>query len=245
MWLAASPPALPLSVALTGQCAAPQGSEAAPAPAPAPPPKARKGMSEADKAQLKVKGQRDKLAQAQKRYSFLIEKTRQNAKVLAQQDKKKEAMILLKKKKSLEVQLKSVDDQVLNIEQMISSIEQAGMQAKFAESMAAGNAALKSITESMGGLEGIERLMDDTAETQAEWAEIGEALQGTLDAQDEEDVAAELAALEEMEALDLDAQLPDAPTALPAAAVAAAEPEQVEEPEPERAAAPPRQMVAA
>ena len=157
-------------------------------------------MSEADKAQLKVKGQRDKLAQAQKRYSFLIEKTRQNAKVLAQQDKKKEAMILLKKKKSLEVQLKSVDDQVLNIEQMISSIEQAGMQAKFAESMAAGNAALKSITESMGGLEGIERLMDDTAETQAEWAEIGEALQGTLDAQDEEDVAAELAALEEMDA---------------------------------------------
>jgi charged multivesicular body protein 6 len=203
-------------------------------------------MSEADKAQLKVKGQRDKLAQAQTRYSFLIEKTRENAKKLLQQEKKKEAMMLLKKKKSLEVQLKSVEDQFLQIEQMISSIETAGMQAKFVESMAAGNEALKSLSESMGGLEGVERLMEDTAEAQAEWEEIGEALGGSsslLDAEDEEAVMEELAMLEEMEATDLALQMPDAPTTAPTQTDA--EPAQVEEPEPERAEPAPRQLVAA
>merc|ERR1719240_1042557 len=96
------------------------GSQGEPEPAPEPAKKARKGMSEADKAQLKLKGQRDKLTQAQKRHSFLIESTRANAKKLAQAGKKKEAMILLKKKKSLEVQLKSVEDQFMQIETMIS-----------------------------------------------------------------------------------------------------------------------------
>jgi hypothetical protein len=209
--------------------------------------KARKGMSEADKAQLKVKGQRDKLVQAQKRYSFLIESTRENAKKLAHAGKKKEAMLLLKHKKSLEVQLKSIEDQFVNIEQMIISIEQAGMQAKFVESMAAGNAALKSLSESMGGLEGVERLMEDTAETQAEWREIEEALTGSsmLDAEDEEAVLAELAELEEMEAADLASQMPDVPTLKPTET--AAEPAREEEPEPEeeRAEPAPRQLVAA
>ena len=203
-------------------------------------------MSEADKAQLKLKGQRDKLTQAQKRHSFLIESTRANAKKLAQAGKKKEAMILLKKKKSLEVQLKSVEDQFMQIETMISGIEQAGMQAKFVESMAAGNEALKSLTESMGGLEGVERLMDDTAETQAEWREIEEALGSSssmLDAEDEEAVMEELAMLDQMEAMDLAEQMPDAPTTQPAETIA--EPAQLEEPEPERAEPAPRQMVAA
>lgn len=227
------------------KCAAdPQGSQAEPEPAPEPK-KARKGMSDADKAQLKCKGQRDKLAQAQKRYQFLIEKTRDNAKTLAQSGKKKEAMILLKKKKMLEVQLKSAEDQFMQMEQLIQGIEQAGYQAKFAESMAAGNEALKSITESMGGLEGVERLMEDTADTQAEWREIEEAMgaQGSgLDAEDEEAVMAEFAMLEEMEGLDLADQMPDAPTVAPIGT--AAEPQQVEEPEPEREE-PARQMVAA
>lgn len=222
------------------------GSQAEPEPAPEPAKKARKGMSEADKAQLKLKGQRDKLTQAQKRHSFLIESTRANAKKLAQAGKKKEAMILLKKKKSLEVQLKSVEDQFMQIETMISGIEQAGMQAKFVESMAAGNEALKSLTESMGGLEGVERLMDDTAETQAEWREIEEALGSSssmLDAEDEEAVMEELAMLDQMEAMDLAEQMPDAPTTQPAETIA--EPAPLEEPEPARAEPAPRQMVAA
>ena len=238
----ASPP-------LNRQCAAPQGSQAADEPvaaAPAPAKAARKGMSEADKATLKLKGHRNKLQQSQQRSALLIENAKKKAKGLAQEGKKREALLVLKQKKALEVQLRSAEDQAYAMDEMISSIETAGMQAKYVASMAAGTEALKSITESMGGLEGIQDLMDDTEETRAEWEEIQESLQGTLNAEDEEEVLAELAMLEEMEAAELDMQLPVVPTTEPTGVLAAAEVEVevVAEPEPARAA-PERQMVAA
>lgn len=43
---------------------------------------------------------------------------------------------------------------------------------------------MRRLQESMGGLEGIEALMDDTEETRAEWEEISQALVGTLNVEE-------------------------------------------------------------
>ena len=67
-----------------------------------------------------------------------------------------------------------------------------------------GTEVLKEINKEMGGLEGVERLMEDTAEAREEQERIGEALAGGLSNLEEDEVEDEL---EEME----NEILPDAP----------------------------------
>ena len=157
-------------------------------------------MSDADKNMLKVKGQKDKLKQYQRRTEGQITKARGVAKQLAQAGKKREAMLVLKQKKALEKNLSSAQDQLFQIEQMISSIETAAMQAEFVENLARSNETLKGLHEQMGGLEGVERIMEETQEAHDLQEEINAALEGQLDAADEEDVMEQLRLLEEEEA---------------------------------------------
>ena len=172
----------------------------------------RRGMSDADKNMLKVKGQKDKLKQYQRRTEGQITKARGVAKQLAQAGKKREAMLVLKQKKALEKNLSSAQDQLFQIEQMISSIETAAMQAEFVENLARSNETLKGLHEQMGGLEGVERIMEETQEAHDLQEEINAALEGQLDAADEEDVMEQLRLLEEEEAAVRPAP-PAAPTA--------------------------------
>ena len=172
----------------------------------------RRGMSDADKNMLKVKGQKDKLKQYQRRTEGQITKARGVAKQLAQAGKKREAMLVLKQKKALEKNLSSAQDQLFQIEQMISSIETAAMQAEFVENLARSNETLKGLHEQMGGLEGVERIMEETQEAHDLQEEINAALEGQLDAADEEDVMERLRLLEEEEAAVRPAP-PAAPTA--------------------------------
>ena len=192
------------------------GSTAA-EPEPAPQSRARREPSEADKAQLKLKIQRDKLEQARTKSEFMIEKRREAAKVLAQQGKKKQAILALKTKKAIEVNLTNTENQLMQVEQMISNIDQAGMQARVVDGLKAGNAAMKELQKQIGTTEDVENLMQETADARAYQEEISEALSGqlSLTAEDEAQLEAEMAELEEMEAMDLSDHMPDAPTELP------------------------------
>jgi charged multivesicular body protein 6 len=67
-----------------------------------------------------------------------------------------------------------------------------------------GTEVLKEINKEMGGLEGVERLMEDTAEAQEEQRRIGEALAGELNRDEVDEVEDELEQMERE-------MLPDAP----------------------------------
>jgi len=105
-----------------------------PAPA-APAPAAKREVSEADKATLKIKLQRDKLKTESTRVAFMVEKRRAAAKQLAKDGKKEKAMLMLKTKKMMETQLANCENQLFQVEQMVASIDEAGIQLKVVEGL--------------------------------------------------------------------------------------------------------------
>ena len=191
------------------------GSAAAAEPKlPAAAPKARREVSEADKATLKIKVQRDKLGNYKKRSELAIACRKRDAKALAAAGKKKEAMLMLKMKKSIEMQLQQTEDQLFQLEEMILGIDQAGMQAKVVEGLSAGNVALKELQAQIGTAEQVQDLMDETADYAAYFEEVQEAISGITE-DDETDILAELEALEQMEADELAAELGGLPVPPP------------------------------
>ena len=204
----------------------------------------QRDVSEADKAKLKIKVQRDKLQKCMKRSELAIECRKKDAKTLAAAGKKREAMLVLKLKKSIETQLQQTETQILQVEEMLSAISQAEVQAKVVEGISAGNEALKALQSQIGTAEQVQDLMDETADLSAYFEEVQEAISGSITEEDETDILAELEALERMEADELAIELPDAPVAAPVGVAVVDEPEPAAT-EPEHAPKRERTMVAA
>jgi charged multivesicular body protein 6 len=161
-------------------------------------------VSEHDRAVLDLKNQRVRLRQYRKRLETVIERETEMAKQLLAEKKRDRALLCLKKKR-LQVQtLEKSQALVDNIEEMISSVEEAQMQLEVFERLKEGNALLKHLQSQMD-LEEIEQIMDDTAEAIAYQNEIDEALGMQLTDEDDEAIEAELAEL-------VRAQLPDVVT---------------------------------
>ncbi|KAK4318477.1 hypothetical protein Pmani_010519 [Petrolisthes manimaculis] len=166
-------------------------------------------VTEQDKAVLQLKTTRDKIRQYQKRSESTLEKDRQLAKQLLHNGRKERALLLLRKKRFIEEQLKKTDGTLENIEKMIQDIEFAQIEMKVVDSLKVGNEALKQVNQ-MLNIEDVERILDETQEAAEKQQEISDLLSGgTLTEDDESAVEEELDALI---AAAVEKQLPEAPT---------------------------------
>ncbi|XP_050394497.1 charged multivesicular body protein 6 [Patella vulgata] len=169
-------------------------------------------VTEQDNAVLQLKIQRDKLKQYQKKITIQLEKERELARALLKEGKKDKAKLLLRKKKFQEGMLVKTDGQLDNIEQMVSNIEFAQIEAEVVKGLENGNNSLKRMHE-MFSLDDVERIMDDTKDSIEYQQEINALISGGLTQEDEEDVLAELnEILQQSGESEENINLPDVPT---------------------------------
>ena len=175
-------------------------------------PNAAQKVSEHDRAVLELKVQRDKLKQYQRRMESVLEKEVAVAKQHLAAGDKKRAMLALKKKRYQEQLLEKSDAQIMNLEQLVNSIEYAVVEKQVLEGIKKGNDTLKQLNDQMR-IEDVEKLMDDTADAIAYQKEVENLLTGQLSSEDDEAVMAELNQLEkEAVQAEVESQLPAVPT---------------------------------
>ena len=105
-------------------------------------------------------------------------------------------------KKYQEDLLSKTDGQILTLEQMSTSIEFAMVETKVIQGIKEGNQVLKQINEEMS-LEDVEKLMEETADAIAYQNHVSDLLSGQYQsAEDEDAIMAELAQLQELEAME-------------------------------------------
>jgi hypothetical protein len=153
-------------------------------------------LSEVDQAKLEIRRTRTKLRKYQKQMEK--ETVRLNAKIktLLQAGKKSQAKANLRLRKLRETALEQTDVQVLNLEQMICTLEQSEFNAEMVKSIETGNSALGHLQKIMS-LEYVEEVMEEADELAAMNDEITDMISGSGYTVDDSEVAADLAALEE------------------------------------------------
>ncbi|EFA83358.1 SNF7 family protein [Heterostelium album PN500] len=164
-------------------------------------------ISDKDKAVLELKIQRDKLKQYQIKINLVIQRETEIARECAKNNKKQQAILALKKRKYQEKLLEDTDQNLMNIQEMVSTIEQAHIQIKIAEQLKQGNNALKELHKEMS-LEEIENIMSDTQDAVDYQNEISEALSGKFTQEEEDELMAEL---DQMEKQQLKSKFPEVP----------------------------------
>jgi len=151
-----------------------------------------------DRAVLDLKVQRDKLKQYKKKCETMADTETRVAKELLAAGRKREALLALKKKKYQLALITRTEGQLSNVSEMIDSIEFTQLEVKVFEGLKQGNQVLRELQDQMK-VEDVEKLMEEVAESNETQRRIEEALSGKLSDEDEEEVLAELAALEELE----------------------------------------------
>ncbi|KAJ3515273.1 hypothetical protein NLJ89_g1866 [Agrocybe chaxingu] len=179
-----------------------------------------------DKAILDLKLQRDKLKQYQKKIQAVLDREHAIAKAQMAAGHKDRALIALRRRKYQQSLLGKTDEQLENLEQLVSTIEFSLVEVSVLHGLKQGSEVLKEIHKEMN-VESVEKLLEETAEAHEYQREIGEMLSNNLTLEDEEAVQKELLALQQditAEASE-ELELPSVPAAEPVATAS-------EEPEP-------------
>jgi charged multivesicular body protein 6 len=143
-----------------------------------------------------MKNQRDKLRQYQKRITVITTRETEIAKECLAKGDKQKALLALRRKKYQESLLTKTDSQLEQLEKLTSSVEFALVQKDVYFGLQQGTEVLKMINNEMGGLEGVEKMMEETEEARRYQQEISEALAGQMSNEEEDEVEDELEALE-------------------------------------------------
>ncbi|VBB78061.1 Putative protein of unknown function [Podospora comata] len=149
-----------------------------------------------DQAIYDLKLQRDRLHQYQRRITLLTSRETEIARALLAQNNRPRALLALRRKKYQESLLAKTDQQLEQLEKLVSSVEFALIQKDVVFGLQQGTKVLKEIHAEMGGIDKVEKLMGETAEEVEYQREVSEMLGGRISVQDEEEVEEELAALE-------------------------------------------------
>jgi len=170
-----------------------------------------------DRAILDLKLQRDKLKQYQKKIQVILDREHQIAKANLAAGQTDRALIALRRRKYQQGLLLKTDEQLENLEQLVSTIEFSLIEVSVLHGLKQGNDVLKEIHKEMN-IETVEKLLEETHEAQAYQREIGDMLSSRLTMDDEEAVQAELKelqmeSLQETERQRID--LPSVPTTEP------------------------------
>ncbi|CAI6227541.1 unnamed protein product [Periconia digitata] len=153
-------------------------------------------ISAQDKAILDMKNQRDKLHQYQKKITILTDREKAIAKECLARGDTRKAKLALRRKKYQESLLAKTDAQLAQLEQLTSDVEFALVQKDVLYGLQQGSNVLKEINKEMGGIENVEKLMEENAEARAYQQEISDMLASKMTNQDEDEVEDELEALE-------------------------------------------------
>lgn len=165
-------------------------------------------ITEKDRAMLELKSARNKVQKYKKIQEIDVEKYKNQTIQLLKAGKRDRALMVLKIKKMKEVQLDKTDAQLINLLQMVESVEFESQQLQVFEGLKAGNSMLKMIHEEMS-VEDVQQLMEETAEAQAMADELSSIISGgAWKEEDNDDILAELEAIEAMELEILDVSLP-------------------------------------
>ena len=149
-----------------------------------------------DRAILDMKNQRDKLHQYQKRITVITDREVAVAKACLAKGDKDRALLALRRKKFQESLLAKTDAQLATLEQLTANVEFSLVQKDVMFGLQQGTDVLKKINTEMGGVEKIEKLMEENEEAREYQRQIGEMLEGGLSRGDEEEVEDELDRLE-------------------------------------------------
>eukprot|EP00762_Andalucia_godoyi_P007496 ANDGO_07861.mRNA.1 Charged multivesicular body protein 6 len=151
-----------------------------------------------DRAVLDLKIQRDKLVQYSKKLEISIRKEVDIARnLLAQRTEtsKSRAMLVIRKKKFQEGLLDKADAQLVNVEQMIASVEFALVEQSVFEGLKIGAGMLKQLQSEIS-LEKVDMLNEETADAISYQKQLAEQLAEDLDPEQNEQVNEELASLQ-------------------------------------------------
>lgn len=154
-------------------------------------PKSR--LAKVDLAAAELKITRDKLKNHQKKLESSIGSLQKCIIDCIRNKKKEQALLFLRKQKSVEKSALSIQNELLNIDYLVLNIENSQVQQKVFKALEEGNSILKQINKEVT-LEDVDKLMADTEEAIEYQHEVGLALsrQGI----DEEDCLEQLEKLE-------------------------------------------------
>ena len=142
-----------------------------------------------------MKIQRDKLHQYQKKITKLTDRETEIAKECLARGQKNKALLALRRKKYQESLLAKTDLQLEQLQKLTSDVEFASVQKDVLYGLQQGTAVLKQIHAEMGGIEKVEKLLEENAEARAYEKEISDMLGGQLSNADEDEVEDELEAM--------------------------------------------------
>jgi charged multivesicular body protein 4 len=171
-----------------------------------------KAKQQAPDLNTSIQQLRGAINQLEKREVFLQKKIEQclaKAKQRSKARDKKGALFELKKKKQLESQLQSIQGKKLNLETQIMALEDAHLNKETLKAMKTSASAMKAAVKE-ADLDKADELMDDINEAIDQVQEMNEAMSQPIGAvMDDDELEAELAELEEMEADELINQMPN------------------------------------
>ncbi|MCJ1475353.1 Vacuolar protein sorting-associated protein 20 [Lambiella insularis] len=153
-------------------------------------------VSAQDRAILDMKIQRDKLHQYQKRIIKLTEREVAVARECLARGQKPKALLALRRKKYQESLLAKTDSQLEQLQQLTSDVEFAMVQKDVLFGLKQGTIVLDQIHAEMGGIEHVEKLLEENADARAYEREISDLLGGEMSNADEDEVEDELEALQ-------------------------------------------------
>jgi charged multivesicular body protein 6 len=143
-----------------------------------------------------MKVQRDKLQQYQKKITKLTDRETEIARECLARGQKPKALLALRRKKYQDSLLSKTDQQLEQLQKLTSDVEFAAVQKDVLYGIQQGTAVLKQIHSEMGGIEQVEKLLEENAEARAYQEEISQMLAGQISRADEEEVEDELEAME-------------------------------------------------
>jgi charged multivesicular body protein 6 len=151
-------------------------------------------ISDKDRAILELKRQRVKLTQYQQKVQAVLRREHVMVRELLRAGRKDRALLTLRRKKYQETLIANANAQMLNLEQMVHSIESAAMTNQVLTALGEGKNALTAI-HAEASIDDVERLMDETQEAVAYQNELNALLNGELSQEDDAAILKELAAL--------------------------------------------------
>jgi len=129
------------------------------------------------------------------------------ARAFSQQNKKREALTCIKRKKMYEKQLEQISGAKMTLETQRLALESMNINQAALAAQREGARAMQQATKQMGGVDAVEETMDQVEEGLQDADEIGQAMSRSINTGIDQDDDELLAELEELEDDDLASQL--------------------------------------
>ncbi|KAG8340450.1 hypothetical protein TRVL_08722 [Trypanosoma vivax] len=121
-------------------------------------------ITSADRTQLELKLQRDKLAAALKKYEVVASEEYTKASHFLRSGDRRKALYCLKRRQAQITQINVVSDLLDTVKGLLDTVEFMSIQREVANALKCGKEELSKLNDLLN-IEDIERLMDETAET--------------------------------------------------------------------------------